>query len=98
LIEDHYEFAKYYSENIENLLSLGNGGRKLNKIDEKVIKLEEQNKDLIEKLAETNKKVDLLTEIIGKTNKFLYNEYSRLVDDHNILLDENPKKNNNKKE
>ena len=44
IFEDSEEFIAFYCENIENHLSLGNGGKKLNKIDERVIKIEEQNK------------------------------------------------------
>jgi len=57
---EYGELALFFSENIDALVSLGNGNRKISKIDEKVDKLERKNKDLIEQLANINKKNDEL--------------------------------------
>lgn len=56
------EFAKFFTTEIEHILTLGNGNRKITQVDKKVEKLEQQNRDLIEQLAETNKKVKLMEE------------------------------------
>lgn len=60
VFDDPDEFKKEYVENIEQFTLLGNGGQKLNKVDKKVEKLEQQNNDLIEQLADTNKRLDKL--------------------------------------
>lgn len=63
---EYEELALYFSENIDILISLGNGNKRYTKIDKKLEKLETLNKDLIEQLAETNKKVDLMEEVMPK--------------------------------
>jgi len=54
-IDEGAGFDKIYSEEIEQYTLLGNG-KKLGKVDKRVEKLEDQNKLLIEQLAETNKR------------------------------------------
>ena len=53
-IDEGIGFDKIYAEEIEQYTLLGNG-KKLGKIDERIEKLDNQNKDLIEQLANTNK-------------------------------------------
>ena len=62
ILNDDYKLAKFYSEKIESLTLLGNGNRKITQVDKRVEKLEQRNKDLIEQLAETNKKLKLIEE------------------------------------
>ena len=52
LFNDIEEFAKYYSEKIEILTLLGNGNRKLTKIDKEVDKIKIENEALKDKLAD----------------------------------------------
>ena len=78
---EYDELALFFSENIDTLVSLGNGNRRYTKIDKKVEKLEQRNKDLIEQLQETNEKIDKLEEIASKTEHVLglYNTVKELL-------------------
>jgi len=78
---EYEELALFFSEKIDTLVSLGNGNRKLTQVGKKMEKLENQNKDLIEQLAETNKKVERMEEIIEKVPNLLglYNTVSELL-------------------
>jgi len=71
---EYGELSKFYYENIDILISLGNGNRKISKIDKKVEKLEQQNIDFIEQLANTNKKNSELE----KENEDLKNEITEI--------------------
>ena len=73
-IEEGTGFDDKYVEEIEQYTLLGNGGRKLGKVDKRVEKLEDQNKLLIEQLAETNKR-----------NEKLENEFGNLVSEFRII-------------
>lgn len=55
---EYEELALFFSENIDTLISLGNGNKRYTKIDKKVEKLEVINKNLVEQLANSNKKID----------------------------------------
>jgi len=76
ILNDSYKLAEYYSEKIEVLTLLGNGNRKINKVDKRVNDLEELNKKLVEQLAETNKKVDRLEE----SNERMEEEFENEID------------------
>ena len=83
ILNDSYALAKFYNEKIESLTLLGNGNRKINKVDKRVNDLEELNKKLVEQLANSNKRVNDLEEAITKVNKILPN----LIEWNNFLSD-----------
>ena len=68
--DDPDEFVNEYVENIEQFTLLGNG-KKLNGVDKRVNELEISNKELVEQLANSNKRVNKLEEAINKVNKIL---------------------------
>jgi len=68
---EYEELALFFNENIDALVSLGNGSRIITKIDKKIDDLKDLNKKLVEQLAETNKKVEKMEEIIDKVPNLL---------------------------
>ncbi len=68
---EYEELALFFNENVDVLVSLGNGNRKFTQVDKRVNDLEALNKNLVEELAETNKKVEKMEEIIEKVPNLL---------------------------
>lgn len=71
LFDNEATFIKKYIDKYEQYTLLGNGGRKLGKVDERVKKVEDQNKQLIEQLAETNKSNKELENKINEMGKIV---------------------------
>ena len=53
---EYGELALFFSENIDNLLSLGNGNRKITEVDKRIKELENLNENLVSELNKTNEK------------------------------------------
>ena len=68
---EYKDLALEYFEKIDPLISLGNGNRKYTQVEKRIDELKQLNKDLINQLSETNKKVDKLEEITSKVPKLL---------------------------
>lgn len=52
------EFAKFFTTEIEHILTLGNGNRKITQVDKRVENLENLNKNLVAELDNTNEKLE----------------------------------------
>ena len=81
---EYEELALFFSENIDVLISLGNGNKRYTKIDKKVEQLEALNKELITQLQENNQKIDKLEELTSKIPNLL-----EAYESVKILLSEN---------
>lgn len=58
------ELATFFIQNIDALISLGNGNRKYTKVEKRVKDLEQLNKNLITQLDNTNKKIDNISKVL----------------------------------
>lgn len=75
------EFAKFFTTEIEHILTLGNGNQKITKVDKRVNDLEILNKQLIEQLANSNEKISEMEKAIIKVNEILPN----LIESNNFF-------------
>ena len=77
---EYMALAEYFVENIDALVSLGNGNRKNTEVDKRVNELELLNKNLITELDTTNMKLDNITDIIKGLGIFIKKDFERLND------------------
>lgn len=86
MFEDIDEFVNEYIENIEPITSLGNGTTKQMKEQSvRIEKIENQNKFLIEQLAEVQKENQEFKEIVNKVPEILEN-YERLSKQNKAIM------------
>jgi len=60
------EFAKFFTTEIEHILTLGNGHRKITQVDKRVEQLENLNKNLVAELDNTNEKLENISKVLLK--------------------------------
>jgi len=59
------ELGRFFNENIDPLISLGNGNRKITKLDKEVERIKAENKELKEKLYDLAKIVENMNKLIS---------------------------------
>lgn len=64
ILNDSYKLAKYYSDKIESLTLLGNGNKRISKVDKRVEDLEIRNKGLERTVEELKENIKLMSKFL----------------------------------